>query len=870
MPVIHVRESAGTNIDSNGNNSTTTNKSLPRVAGTVRDPILVKKNTKTAKPSVRTVRDGKATKATGATRDRRGINPDPKGDAAALKNKKARNMVELKVALRDRFDAKVEAIESKLNAKANALVNKAKSTVKAKVANSKAIIKDAALKVAESAKNQLKSMITSLLVVPEPVLLASLQTTAQLGGTPMYKNYYVLKAILKKDYVTIIQWFVKEYKWSVVSGNAAGILNQAATKYRATRVAIYLAKEKIKVKGPEWWRANRYTEIKKIIIYGKTHFKASDILEFMESGRVYVASDTIVNNGLTYLDKITNGLTDTITHLTELVGCANESVDYIYNKTPNMQLIESNRRSVITIMEAIIKTINAHDLELDITREYIADNFLTCIPYFNTMLDNLASSTDDYAHNIYTIIDNTLFWVMSIKDQYDDNNYLASVIWSNIAINIDQTLREFQEHTSLRMQEYIANATIPVELVTDLKSIINAMKSSMNSLSTLYATSSPSDTIMQRMADIVQTIENQWVIADEISSKMSTSMYTSRDSMLMYGVFLFHSTNLNHERIRLKTIQGEISTLQHTATYVNEFRSGTAPETHDISSRIDTFKACATNIIDDLEYDIPRMDDIRTNITGMSMSLKFISQNIYVPDNKIARLGNSIKSIELLATQVSNLYTAGALASGVINIDDEWCNTQHELLKTIDAKITAAIDVAMSGVMGAKPVVDDINADMSIYPGGLGENGCVDFGVRFKFTKAELNRFIPERQNQQNKIRYNNKESDQLITSIDSKGTTNQGLYWETFPATAEHATLLNAMLAAPPVPQKQYTLEHSIIRKRMKDNLVVINPIIGLMSNAIGSLIAEVKIDKLVKLIQDPSSLMYMYIKELEKNKLF
>jgi hypothetical protein len=147
----------------------------------------------------------------------------------------------------------------------------AKQTASKKLANSTKILDKAGADVIKSAKSQVLDMLDSLLVIPEPVLLATLKGIAALGGRPEYANFYSLREMIKKDYSTIVKWMVEEFKMSPVSGKGATALNSSPS-LGATRCSLYVLGEKARIKGPDWLQKNRYPEMKKILTSCKTNF----------------------------------------------------------------------------------------------------------------------------------------------------------------------------------------------------------------------------------------------------------------------------------------------------------------------------------------------------------------------------------------------------------------------------------------------------------------------------------------------------------------------------------------------------------------------------------------------------------------------
>jgi hypothetical protein len=173
----------------------------------------------------------------------------------------------------------------KLTKKLTNLSPNAKTTKLDVLNKSKARLQKTGDLMVESVIDQVMDKLASYAVIPEPVLLASLISLATAGGDMAYKNNWSITEMLKKDYKMIIEWAVKYYKYSVVSGKQAGTLSRAAA-LGATNCALYVYHEKSKLNGPNWTQANRYKEIKKIIVGGKLNFSKSAILNELSSGNM--------------------------------------------------------------------------------------------------------------------------------------------------------------------------------------------------------------------------------------------------------------------------------------------------------------------------------------------------------------------------------------------------------------------------------------------------------------------------------------------------------------------------------------------------------------------------------------------------------
>jgi hypothetical protein len=165
-----------------------------------------------------------------------------------------------------------------------------------KLDNSIKILDKAGADIIKSAKTQALDLLNSVLVIPEPVLLATLKVIASKGGDPAYSNYYSLTEMIKKDYKSIVQWMVEDFGMSPVSGKSSAPLNRAAS-LRATKCAIYVLDKKRELKGEDWFRTNRYTEFKKITKSCKTNFSKSLLMDAMN--RYGIATSGLGEKGCT-------------------------------------------------------------------------------------------------------------------------------------------------------------------------------------------------------------------------------------------------------------------------------------------------------------------------------------------------------------------------------------------------------------------------------------------------------------------------------------------------------------------------------------------------------------------------------------------
>ena len=127
--------------------------------------------------------------------------------------------------------------------------------------------------------------------IGETALLATIMAIDKAGGDPLYKSGYCIKEFLKRDYSTIIKYLVEKHNYSVTNGTEASYFN--ATKYGATKCALYILDKKRDVKGDRWYQANRYLEMKRIILKCYVNFIATDIMSYMSKAGMTVSESPI-------------------------------------------------------------------------------------------------------------------------------------------------------------------------------------------------------------------------------------------------------------------------------------------------------------------------------------------------------------------------------------------------------------------------------------------------------------------------------------------------------------------------------------------------------------------------------------------------
>lgn len=171
-------------------------------------------------------------------------------------------------------------IKEGAKSKLKKLKDDAQNSFEKKVNNSLAMIENAGTDIINSAKDQLVDYLNSILVIPEPVLLATLKLIASKGGTATYNSCYPLKQIIIKDYLDTVTWMHDEFKLSVTSGKGSQVFEKAPLM-GATRTSLYVLSQR-KLIDPELsFAENRYKYVKDIVCMCKTNFTKSTMLNAM-------------------------------------------------------------------------------------------------------------------------------------------------------------------------------------------------------------------------------------------------------------------------------------------------------------------------------------------------------------------------------------------------------------------------------------------------------------------------------------------------------------------------------------------------------------------------------------------------------------
>lgn len=188
-------------------------------------------------------------------------------------------------------EAKGSSLTSKRSAtdfikeKANDKVSSIKASAKAKydrdMKKINEIGKKAGQDIIQSAKDQFADILTSVLVIPEPVLIITLKKIADHGGTPRYRGYYSVKEIIKRDYLDTVQWMESRFDMSVTSGKDGSVF-KTSPLLGATNISIYiLNKTRDSKEDPDAKSRYSHEQIKEIIKHCKKNFEASKIIGAM-------------------------------------------------------------------------------------------------------------------------------------------------------------------------------------------------------------------------------------------------------------------------------------------------------------------------------------------------------------------------------------------------------------------------------------------------------------------------------------------------------------------------------------------------------------------------------------------------------------
>lgn len=168
-------------------------------------------------------------------------------------------------------------VKKKAKSKLSSMKDSAQAKLTDKMTNIKDMAYNAGVDMINSAKDQLIDYLNSILVIPEPVLLATLKMIADKGGSPTYKNHYPLKQIIIKDYSSIVDWMITRFKLSVTSGTDSRIFAQAPTM-GATDTSLLVVERRKIIDSEPVFKDKRYQHIKDIITRCSTNFTSAKLL----------------------------------------------------------------------------------------------------------------------------------------------------------------------------------------------------------------------------------------------------------------------------------------------------------------------------------------------------------------------------------------------------------------------------------------------------------------------------------------------------------------------------------------------------------------------------------------------------------------
>ncbi len=120
------------------------------------------------------------------------------------------------------------------------------------------------------AKNTALDKLSTVLIMSQPVLLASLKSIKEMGGEVSYYSYYSLIEMLKKDYVDIVNWMIDSFNLPITAGTSGSIL-KSPFRYGGVECDLAIWNRMKDLQSVSWLKENRYNWVKSTIVYGKSH-----------------------------------------------------------------------------------------------------------------------------------------------------------------------------------------------------------------------------------------------------------------------------------------------------------------------------------------------------------------------------------------------------------------------------------------------------------------------------------------------------------------------------------------------------------------------------------------------------------------------
>jgi len=230
-------------------------------------------------------------------------------------------------------------VKKSMKTKADSLKTKMKSEFTKRKTAALKTLKKGATQLLNAAKNELIKALKEIIKIPEPILLGQLVALAKttegldkaktattqllpaaiskagggspiskIGGTvvsnlatsamglplnsdkpmkadPRYKNYYVLRMMVDRDFSLILRWMSHEYKLNLFSGSDSKVLNVAPAK-GSTLTTFWLLEEWKKILPEDKYRKKAYSYIKRLLVNGRKNFNILSMQLFMKHERI--------------------------------------------------------------------------------------------------------------------------------------------------------------------------------------------------------------------------------------------------------------------------------------------------------------------------------------------------------------------------------------------------------------------------------------------------------------------------------------------------------------------------------------------------------------------------------------------------------
>jgi hypothetical protein len=189
-------------------------------------------------------------------------------------------------------------------------------------------------------------------------------------------------------------------------------------------------------------------------------------------------------------------------------------------------------------------------------------------------------------------------------------------------------------------------------------------------------------------------------------------------------------------------------------------------------------------------------------------------------------------------------------------------NIERLIITTDESKIQPAPEPVIYVGMGVIPKAELVEGKKVSYKGKI--------GVWYKTMPSDIMKMQPTR------VLYTDTETGGEYQSYPKRSENNPNMMLFKLPAFGkeskippENFILTNVLLPREMFKNDETEMVHKVIHKRIYNNLIVFNPVVKIISDAVGSYLKETGIDKIIDKVLHREQLMYDYLKMLKKEKL-